>query len=229
MRPALYIRVSTLDQNPEAQRRELESYARRQQWEIVEVFEEKASGTGKRPELDRLLAAARAGTVDSVLVWKLDRFGRSLIDLLENLKVLESERVRFIAVSQGIDTGDGYANPTASFFLQIMAAVAELERGIIRERVISGTRRFQEDYAAGKIGKTVHTQSGKDLPTGRPKRVLDLTMLRELRAQGKSVKQIAREMGIPRSTLLDRLRVLSGSQANAETGQRLRQVKTGPA
>lgn len=206
MRVALYVRVSTLDQNPDAQRRELDIYANRHKWEIVTVFEEKASGAASElPAMSRLLEGARKGDFETVLVWKLDRFGRSLINLLDNLKVLETERVRFIAVSQGIDTGDGYANPTAQFFLHIMAAVAELERGIIRERVIVGVKRFKADWTAGRVGKEVHTQSGKDLPTGRPPRVLDNAELLRLAGEGLNKSQIARAMNLPLSTVRKRL------------------------
>jgi putative DNA-invertase from lambdoid prophage Rac len=219
MKTALYIRVSTLDQNPDAQRRELEEYAARHEWPVVEVFEDRASGADtKRPALVRLLDAARKGKIETVLVWKLDRFGRSMIDLLDNMVVLETERVRFIAVTQGIDTGADYSNPSARFFFHILAAVAELERGIIRERVQSGMKRYQKDLADGKIGKTVHTRSGKDLPPGRTRRVFDIERVKALQANGANLCQISRQIGVPRATIQRRLQLeRERSQTNSKT------------
>lgn len=194
MKTALYIRVSTLDQNTAAQRAELEAYAARHQWPVVGVYEDKASGADpNRPELARLLADCRAGRIECVLVWKLDRFGRSLYDCLGNLRVLEDELVRFVSMTDGVDTDRN--NPAAKLFLHILAVFAECERGLIRERCLSGFRRYQEDYAAGKVGKSVHSQSGKDLPPTRPKKILDGNRILALREEGLSWRQIAAEVG----------------------------------
>ena len=205
MKVALYLRVSTLEQNAEAQRRELQVYATRHDWQIVDQYEDKASGADpKRPELARLLAAARAGKFETVLVWKLDRFGRTLLDCLHNLELLEVELVRFIAVSQGIDTDR--KNPASKLLLHILAAFAECEREMIRERVISGVRRYQQDFAAGKVGKSVHSQSGKDLPPHRPWRIVDVERIASLRAQGLTFGQIGKELGISGPTAWRRLK-----------------------
>jgi DNA invertase Pin-like site-specific DNA recombinase len=208
MKLALYIRVSTLDQNPEAQRRELEAYARRHGGEIVRVFEDRASGADpNRPALGELLDAARAGKFDCVLCWKLDRFGRSLIDLLRNIDTLAGECVRFISITEGIDTGQGYANPTAKLFLHMVAAVAEFEREIIRERSMSGQARYRQDWNAGKVGKTVHSQSGKDLPPHRPKKIIDVERIQELRRQGVPIAAICQRLGASRATIMRRLQM----------------------
>ena len=205
MKVALYLRVSTLDQNPEAQRRELEAYAARHGWDVTAQYEDIASGSDrKRPELARLLEDCRSGKVECVLVWKLDRFGRSAIDLYHNLQSLDSEAVRFIATSQGIDTER--SNPVSRFLLHVLGAVAELERDQIRERTVSGMRRYQADLAANKVGRTVHSQSGKDLPPHRPKKVLDREKIQSLRAQGLSLAAIADQVGVHASTVLRRLR-----------------------
>jgi DNA invertase Pin-like site-specific DNA recombinase len=205
MKIALYLRVSTLEQNCEAQRRELQAYAARHGWDVIDQYEDTASGADpKRPELARLLADARAGKFETVLVWKLDRFGRSLLDCLHNLELLEAELVRFIAVSQGIDTDR--KNPAAKLLLHIMAAFAECEREMIRERVKSGVRRYQQDFAAGKVGKSVHSQSGKDLPSGRPWRIVDVEKIASLRTKGLTFEQIGKQLGISAPTACRRLK-----------------------
>src|ERR1700729_1238877 len=94
----LYVRVSTSDQNCELQLRELHTYAERQGWPVTETYHDTmGAAKGKRPALNRLLADARARKVAVVLVWKLDRFGRSLIDLMNNIQALEDSGVRFVA------------------------------------------------------------------------------------------------------------------------------------
>lgn len=214
MKIALYVRVSTLDQNPEAQRRELEQYAARHEWPIVEVFEDQASGADpNRPALVSLLDAARKGRIDTVLVWKLDRFGRSLANVLENLRVLDDELVRFVSISEGIDTDR--KNPAAKLLLHIMAAFAECERGMIRERCSSGQKRYQQDFAAGKVGRTVHSRSGKDLPPSRPRRVFDIERVKALRAKGATFRQISAELGVPQSTIHVRLAEAQAKTATA--------------
>lgn len=203
MKVALYLRVSTLEQNADAQRRELQVYAARHNWPIVDQYEDRASGSdNNRPELARLLADARAGKFECVLVWKLDRFGRSLVDCLQNLQALDTEAVRFIAVSQGIDTDR--SNPAGRFLLHILAAAAEFERELIRERAVSGMQRYKADLEAGKVGETVHSKSGKDLPPHRPRKILDRDRILFLREQGHSWRKIGRMVGANPSTLLRR-------------------------
>jgi predicted site-specific integrase-resolvase len=102
MRVASYVRVSTAEQNYQLQIRELHEFARHQGWEIGETYEDIISGAEpSRPGLNRLMGDARARKLDCVLVWKLDRFGRSLVDCLNNI---QTHRTRFIAVTQGLDT-----------------------------------------------------------------------------------------------------------------------------
>jgi len=203
MKVALYLRVSTFEQNPDAQRRELQVYAARHDWDIVDQYEDRASGTDRdRPELARLLADARASKFETVLVWKLDRFGRSLLDCLANLETLDIEAVRFIAVSQGLDTD--CKNPASRLLLHVLAAAAEFERELIRERSTSGMRRYQADLAAGKVGESVHSKSGKDLPPHRPRKVLDGDRILFLREQGHSWRMIGKLVGATPSTLLRR-------------------------
>jgi putative DNA-invertase from lambdoid prophage Rac len=195
MKVAIYIRVSTADQNNELQRRELQEYAERHGWGIAQVYEDTLSGAkANRPGLDKLMADARARNIDTVLCWKLDRFGRSLLDCLANLRELDTHGVRFIAITQALDTDN--RNPASKFLLHVLGAAAEFERELIRERSSAGRTRYLQDYRAGRVGKTVHSRSGKNLPPDRPKRIFDRDRVGQLRAQGLSIRQIAAKLGI---------------------------------
>ena len=148
---------------PALQAQELEEYIRGQRWHLVASYTDAISGTkARRVGLDRLMSDARQRKFDCVLVWKLDRFGRSLVDCLTNIQALESYGVRFIAVTQGLDTDE--RNPASRFMLQVLGAAAEFERSLIVERSRAGQLRYRRDYEAGKVGATVHSRSGKNLP-----------------------------------------------------------------
>src|SRR5215469_1966528 len=163
MRAAIYARVSTTDQNCELQLRELQAYGERQGWSIVETYQDTLSGAkSNRPDLNRSMFDARSRKFDCLLVWKLDRFGRSLVDCLNNIRTLEENGIRFIAATQGIDTDQ--QNPASRFLLHVLGAAAEFERSLIRERAQAGQERYRQDYAAGKVGKTVYCRSGRNMP-----------------------------------------------------------------
>ena len=105
MKCAIYVRVSTKKQEYETQLKELREYVERQGWQAVEYCEKKTAKTGsKRPELARLFEDARLHKVEVVVTWKIDRFGRSFSDFVTNVSLLDSYEVRFIALSQSIDT-----------------------------------------------------------------------------------------------------------------------------
>ena len=105
MRAAIYTRVSTTDQNCDLQIRELQQYAERRGWSIVETYQDTMSGAkASRPDLNRFMLDATARKFDYLLVSKLDRFGRSLADCLNNIHTLEESAILFIAVTQGLDT-----------------------------------------------------------------------------------------------------------------------------
>ena len=210
MTAALYIRVSTAEQNAELQRRELAAYAARRGFEIRDTFEDVASGTDRdRPALRRLLDACVRGRVECVLVWKLDRFGRSLLDCLTNLELLEREKVRFVAVEQNLEFDRD--NPTSRLLLHILGAAAEFERELIRERVKSGLKRYRQDTAAGKVGTTVHSRSGKDLPAHRPRLVLPLDRIQKMRSDGVPVSAIAERLGTSEATVWRRIQARAAS------------------
>src|SRR5438309_11709344 len=120
MRVALYARVSTGDQNCEMQLRELRDYVAARKWEIGGEYVDTGWSGAKasRPELNRLAADARKRRFDTVIVWKLDRWGRSVAHSLDSIRELTSLGIRFIAMTQNIDTDE--SNPMARFLLTIM-------------------------------------------------------------------------------------------------------------
>jgi DNA invertase Pin-like site-specific DNA recombinase len=188
MRCALYARVSTTDQNCEVQLKELREYVIRHGWRSAgEYVDTGFSGSkASRPALDRLMADAAQRKFDCVMVYKIDRFGRSVLNLNQQLVELKRHRVRFIATSQNLDSDESSSTNTLLF--QILASVAEFEREMIRERTLSGIR------AAQAAGKTV----------GRPKRVFRRDEVVRLRDQeGLSWRAIGTKLGIPAMTAVD--------------------------
>jgi DNA invertase Pin-like site-specific DNA recombinase len=136
-RAAVYIRISTGDQNPDLQRQELPEYCERRGWRLVETYEDQMSGgKDRRPSLDRLMVDARRRKFDVVAVWRFDRFARSTSHLLRALEEFQSLGVDFVSVREAIDT----STPAGKMVFTVLGAVAELERSIIRERVIAGQR-----------------------------------------------------------------------------------------
>ena len=190
MRIALYARVSTTDQSCEMQLRELRDYAASRGWQVfAEYVDTGWSGArASRPQLDRLLQDARARRFDAVLVWKLDRWGRSVADSIRSIQELVSLGVRFLAVTQNLDTDE--SNPMSRFLLHILAAFAELEREMIRERVRAGLR------TAKAHGKAL----------GRPRRAFRRDEAVLLRSQGASWRKIAQVLDLPMSTVIDSCR-----------------------
>jgi putative DNA-invertase from lambdoid prophage Rac len=179
---ALYARVSTDEQSYAMQFTELRDYAGRMGWQIVE-YSEKESSVKKRPVLNAMMADARLKKFDVVLVWKLDRFARSLKQLLENIAQLDSFSVRFICVTQGIDTDK--QNPASRLMLQMMGAFAEFERALIVERV--------------RCGMAEARRQGKHL--GRPVPIWRRDHAEELRAKGLSFRAIASQIGVPEASI----------------------------
>jgi DNA invertase Pin-like site-specific DNA recombinase len=197
---ALYARVSTDDQNCGMQLNELREYAQRMRWTAVE-YVEKASGKAgsKRPQLESLLRDAKMRRFDVVAVWRMDRFGRSLHDLIENVRQLDAAGIRFIVPSQNIDTDQKTA--FGRFAMNIFAAFAEFERDLIIDRVNAGLVEYKRAYAAGQVGSSRHSKSGKDLPIGRPRRVFRRDTAADMRRQGMSWRAISAQLGVPVRTL----------------------------
>jgi putative DNA-invertase from lambdoid prophage Rac len=136
MKVALYVRVSRSDLNPDNQKLKLIEYANMKGWEF-EVFEEVESTRKTRPIKEEVLNLLRKGKYEGVLVYKLDRWARSLQELIMNIDELKNRGKHFIVMTQPIDT----SNASGMLFLQILGAFAEFEREIIRERTITGLER----------------------------------------------------------------------------------------
>ena len=169
---------------------ELRQYVATRGWQVFEEYVDTGVSGAKasRPQIDRLLSDARRRRFDAVLVWKLDRWGRSVAHCVRTIQDLVALDVRFLTVSEGIDTGQD--NPMSRFMLHIFAAFAEMEREVIRERVRAGQR------AAKAAGRTL----------GRPRRVFRRDEALRLRAEGKSWRNVAQTLGIPMSTVIDACR-----------------------
>lgn len=182
-RVALYARVSTLNnQDPEMQLGELREYAGRRGWQIVEEYiDQGVSGSKEsRPALNRLMGDACRRRFDAILVWKIDRFGRSLKHLVNSLAELAAFRVAFVSLRDNLDL----STPSGRLMFQIIGAMAEFERALIQERVRAGLRNARN--------------KGRRL--GRPRVIVDATRIATLRAQGLSWSQIVSVMGIGKGT-----------------------------
>jgi len=195
MRVAVYLRVSTLDQDPESQGREVRAFVAGRGWEISETYQDVGiSGARiRRPALDRLLKDAWHGRFQAAVVWDLSRMARSTLNALQLLQEFQEMKVRLIAVKQTFDTD----TPLGRAFFTLAAMFAELEREILIERVRAGMARARAE------GKRI----------GRPVRFMDLVELRRLREEGLSIREIARQVGVPRSTVAKRLGVTQSRHA----------------
>jgi DNA invertase Pin-like site-specific DNA recombinase len=186
MRIALYARVSTkgLGQDVEMQLRELREYAVRRGWAVSQEYVDVGvSGSREsRPQLNQLIADAHQRRFDAVLVWKLDRFARSLKHLVNSLADFEALGVTFVSLRDNLDL----STPSGRLMFQIIGAMAEFERALIQERVRAGLRNARA--------------KGKRL--GRPRQVFPQAQMERLRAEGLSWAAIARRIGVPKSTLL---------------------------
>jgi DNA invertase Pin-like site-specific DNA recombinase len=203
MKAAIYARVSAVHQDLDIQLAALREYVARQGWEAVEYVEKLSGKEGnRRPQLDRLISDAQNRLFEVVIVWKMDRFGRSSLDALTNVKTLSAYGVRFLVTTMpAIDTDD--RSPMGKFILQMMAAFAELERAFIIERTHGGQIAYRAAYAAGKVGagKGRRSKSEKDLPVGRPRKVFDRHKVTELARGGASIRQIAKALGLGRNVV----------------------------
>jgi DNA invertase Pin-like site-specific DNA recombinase len=184
-RVAFYSRVSTLHgQDPELQLRELREYAAARGWTVIgEYTDTGVSGSKEsRPGLNQLMADAHRRKFDAVLVWKLDRFGRSLRHLVNALAELEARGVAFISLRDNLDL----STPSGRLMFQIIGAMAEFERSLIQERVKAGLRNARA--------------KGKRL--GRPRTLVDSDRVIQLRAQGLPWRTIAAQLHVGLGTVV---------------------------
>src|SRR3982075_2309915 len=184
-RVAIYLRVSTARQDTDNQRRELEAVAERSGWEVVRIYEDVISGAkgrDKRPGLDSMMRAVNSKRFDMLLVWSVDRLGRSLTDLLGFLQNLQEKGVDLFLHQQGLDT----STSAGKAMFQILGVFAEFERGIIRERVNAGLARARA--------------KGTKLGRRRVEPAIEARII-ELKANGMGILKIGRKLGIGTSVV----------------------------
>ncbi len=177
IRCGIYARCSTDLQDPSMQVSELLEYARARDFEIVGVFTDIASGSrDDRPELQKVLALAKQRKIDALIVWKLDRLGRSLKHLVNVIDELESVGVAFISLRDNLD----FSTSAGRLLFGVIASMAQFERDLIRERVKAGMANAKR----------------KGIKLGRRPVAFDIEQLRRLRAAGASYESISKATGI---------------------------------
>jgi putative DNA-invertase from lambdoid prophage Rac len=182
-RVGLYARVSTHDQQTlPLQLSDMREHAEHRGWTVVMTVEDVGSGVRERPKRDDLLRAARRRELDLILVWRLDRWGRSLVDLVTTLQELTALQVGFISLSEALDL----TTPSGRALAGMLAVFAEFERDILRDRVKAGIAQ------ARKEGR----------PHGRPQTIARYsTEVKRLSQEGVSKREIARRIGISRASV----------------------------
>ena len=179
---AVYVRISTDDQNTAMQNDELPAYCAARGWAVTEIYTDKMSGaTDRRPALDRLMADARKRKFDVVVVWRFDRFARSTSHLLRALEEFSALGIDFVSLKESVDT----STPVGKLVFTVLAAVAELERSVTRERCAAGRK------AARRRG----------VRFGRPVVAVDTSKVEKLRAAGASWRDVAEQLGASKDTL----------------------------
>jgi len=191
---AIYARVSTRDkkngndeyrQNPETQLIPCREFCQRMGWEYTEYIDRMSGSREDRPALKQLIEDARLKKFDVVVFYKLDRLARSVKHLVELIDFFGSKGIDVVSIKDPIDT----TTPSGKLLFHIMAAIAEFERDLIRERVMDGIGRAKRE--------------GKQI--GRPKEKFNVGLAREMRRQGYSYDQIARALGVSKATIYRRL------------------------
>ncbi len=192
----LYARVSTKDkeQNPENQLIRLREYCKARGWNFKEYVDFASGAKKDRPGLKHIMDDL--DRLDGILVLRLDRFGRSLQNLLEILNVVRTRGKFFEAIDQGLRISEK-KDPMSDFMLAILGAAAEFERELISERVKDGMARAKSEKK--RIGR----------PGALEKRGVDPSRIIELRESGKSIREISQLVGIKRSTVHGILRSVS--------------------
>ncbi len=184
-RVAIYARVSTSNgsQDPEMQLRELREYVQRRELQVVEEYVDNGVSGSKdsRPALNRLMSDVHSRKFDAVLVWKIDRWGRSLKHLVTSLAELDAYGVAFISLRDNLDL----TTPSGRLMMQLLGAMAEFERALIQERVRAGLRNARS----------------KGVRLGRPRIFVSESRIDALRGDGASWRTIAKELGVSLGTV----------------------------
>lgn len=206
LRAVLYHRVSSRDQDSQLARLELHAAARARSLKVASLIEETGSGArNDRPGLQRVMDMARRSQINAVIVWKLDRFGRSALDLLSNIEELQRCGVRFIATTQGIDVrSDGDA--MSKLIITVLAAVAAFERELIAERTVLGL------VKARRLGHRIGRPPGNRVP--------DRDRVLAMRARGTSWRAIGRQLRCPVTAAWRAARSKNGSKKRAPRPRR---------
>jgi DNA invertase Pin-like site-specific DNA recombinase len=220
-RAALYVRVSTtnraarnqavFEQNPEVQELPLRQMAEQRGWSVTKVYSDRRSGSkADRPGLTALMQDARRGAFDVVLVWRFDRFARSIEQLVLALAEFRTLGIDFVSSQEALDT----STPMGKAMFTIIGAMAELERNVIRERIAAGMEHAKQHG----------TKSG--VAVGRPRAVFDRARVIELRYAGESWRQIAATLSVSTRTAIRvyELGVAKGSSQAARTSCPIKQV-----
>jgi DNA invertase Pin-like site-specific DNA recombinase len=211
-RAALYVRVSTtnrstrnqavFEQNPEVQELPLRQMAEQRGWVVTKVYADRMSGSrSDRPGLNALMRDARRGAFDVIVVWRFDRFARSIEQLVLALAEFRTLGIDFVSSQEALDT----STPMGKAMFTIIGAMAELERNVIRERVVAGIEHARNHG----------TKSGSAI--GRPRVVFDRARVVELRAAGRSWRQIAAALSASVRTVR-RVSVAKPSSCETEAG-----------
>lgn len=190
MKIAIYVRCSTADQSLDVQRSELLAYAESRKWQVIHVYEDHgiSGSTENRPQLRQLMKDAQARRFDLVLVWKLDRFARSLKNLLNSIQVFEELGIAFVSLKDSVDL----STSTGRLMLSIIGAFAQFERDIICERVNAGLR----------------AAKAKGVRLGRPS-TINKAECERLRAKGLSLSRIAKKLGCSKAGVLKTLKKIA--------------------
>jgi putative DNA-invertase from lambdoid prophage Rac len=183
LRAGLYARVSTHDQQTlPMQLAAMRDYAQKRGWQIAVEVKDVGSGATLRQKREELLAAARKRELDMVVVWRLDRWGRSLVDLVNTLQELSVLKVGFVSLNEALDL----TTPSGRALAGMLAVFAEFERDILRDRVKAGIAQAREE--------------GK--PHGRPpSAALHVEKIKALFSTGSSKRDIAKQLGISRASV----------------------------
>ena len=209
MRAAIYARVSTASkskqgdavnfvQNLEVQEQPLRDLIAHRGWDFIRVYSDRASGAKeRRPGLDALMADARRGLFDVVIVWRFDRFARSVKQFVLGLEEFRALGIEFVSHQEALDSG----TPLGKAMFTIIGAMAELERNIIRERVLAGMEHARRNG----------TKSGQ--PMGRPKAVFNRDEVVRLRHEGLSWRQVASKLRVGAATVRRAYKEWQASQA----------------
>lgn len=202
MKTAIYARVSTADkgQDVDLQLNDLRSYAKARGWSVCnEYIDRGQSGVkDRRPALDSLMEECRKRKIDSIIVWRLDRFGRSLKHLINTIDELRHLNVSFVSYHENLD----FTSSTGLLLFHLLGAFAEFERNILKDRV--------------KAGLANARTKGRKL--GRPGKDVDLATIVELKHSGKTIREISKEMGVSIG-LVHKTLSKSSSQMTENQGQ----------